>query len=61
MYRKVSEVGFKYKSRLSVILPGIWWEAHVREYAQTRAKFGWPEWPLHVAWLGWLLASLWSG
>jgi hypothetical protein len=50
MYRKLNEVGFRYKSRLT--LPAIWWEAHVKEYARTRAKYGWPAWPLHAMWVG---------
>ena len=53
IYKKLSEVGFKYPYRLA--LPAIWWEAYVREYARTRAKYGWPAWPLHVMWLSLLL------
>jgi hypothetical protein len=49
MYRKLSEVGFRYESRLT--LPAFWWEAHVKEYARTRAQYGWPAWPLHAMWL----------
>jgi hypothetical protein len=50
MYRKLHEVGFRYKSRFT--LPAIWWEAHLKEYARTRAKYGWPAWPLHAMWVG---------
>lgn len=50
MYRKLSEVGLRHKS--GITLPAIWWEAQVREYVRMRAKYGWPAWPLHVMWLG---------
>lgn len=53
IYSKLKEVGFKHPSRLT--LPAIWWEAYLREYARTRAKYGWPAWPLHVMWLGLLV------
>ncbi len=53
IYRKLREVGFKYKS--SFILPAFWLGAYVWEYARTRAKFGWPAWPLHVTWLSLVL------
>jgi hypothetical protein len=53
MYKKLIEAGFKSKSRIT--LPALWWEALIREYARTRAKFGWPTWPLHATWLGLLI------
>jgi hypothetical protein len=53
MYRKLIEAGFKSKSR--VTLPALWWEAIIREYAGTRAKHGWPAWPLHVMWLSFVV------
>jgi hypothetical protein len=53
MYKKLSEAGFKNSSRFA--FTPIWWEAYGREYARTRAKHGWPAWPLHVMWLSFLI------
>lgn len=55
MYRKLCEVGFRYPSRFAFLLPAIWWEAHVKEYAHRRAKFGWPAWPLRATWLSFIV------
>ena len=53
IYKKLKEVGFKYPARFT--LPAIWWEAYIKEYARTRAKYGWPAWPLYVVLLGFLV------
>jgi len=45
MYRKLGEMGFK----------GSWNGAYVREYARTRAKYGWPAWPPHVMWVSFVI------
>jgi hypothetical protein len=45
MYRKLGEMSFK----------GSWNGAYVAEYARTRAKYGWPAWPLHAIWVGLLI------
>ena len=41
MYRKLGETGFRAQ----------WWASYIQEYARTRAKFGWPAWPLHAMWV----------
>lgn len=53
IYRNLGEIGFKYKK--GFIFPAFAWEAYVREYARTRSKFGWPAWPLHATWIGFLI------
>lgn len=50
IYKCLRGAGFKYTSGLT--LPAIWWEAHHREYAKTRAERGWPSWPIYAPWLG---------
>lgn len=50
IYLCLQRVGFKYRKGLT--LPAFWWGAYVREYARIRREYGWPAWPLHVAWLG---------
>jgi hypothetical protein len=41
VYRKLGEIGLK----------AFWSGACITENAGTRAKHGWPAWPLHVMWL----------
>jgi len=53
IYRNLREIGFKHKK--GFILPAFAWEAYLREYSRTRIKFGWPAWPLHASWLGFLV------
>jgi hypothetical protein len=50
IYSSLREIGFKRKT--GFILPAFWWGAYAREYAQPRSKFGWPAWPLHAGWIG---------
>ena len=53
IYKSLAEIGFEYRKGFA--LPAFWWAAYVREYARTRSKFGWPAWPLHASWLGFLV------
>lgn len=51
VYASVREVGFRYTGGFALLVPAFWWEAHFKEYARGRSKYGWPVWPLYAAWI----------
>jgi len=52
IYRKLEGVSFKPSIGIFFSM-GTW--AYVPEYVRRRAKYGWPAWPLHVMWLGFVV------